>query len=531
MLDFTALDFETANHFRGSPCAIGLVKVRDGQVIDEQRWMMRPPVGRDEFSPFNVALHGITPEMVADAPYWHDAVADALDYIEDDVVVAHNAGFDLGVVRYACAAEGIEWPAMDFLCSLVLARRHLSLPSYSLPFVAQACGVPIQNHHDALDDARAVAGVMSHLARVTATEDIHDLAIALGVRVGRMEAGLYRGSHVKGSGSSALAASGSNPDADPQGYLFGRVVVFTGALMSMTRQEAWDQVSNVGGTPDKSPTKRTNVLVLGDQNPAVLRPGATVSKKAQRAFELQDKGQDIELMTEADFLTVLDGANPLQGDLAALLDERAPTTPLRRAEEPGKGPRLIQEVRPLTRQARPTDQLCHEPGCESVAAFGTNKRPTWCTRHIDEMFAIGGLIPLEEFTHPSSHRLTRCTTCGCEAHYRFEYVQNKNGMGEPTCRACYWKKWASDVHDLQGEYADLEPVPEGRARAFAEEHGYQYLGPLTSPSLAAHPHRVKCVVCGLISAERLSDIGFGCLCQAGARKRDGQGRGSRRWRR
>lgn len=79
----------------------------------------------------------------------------------------------------------------------------------------------------------------------------------------------------------------------------------------MRRQDAWDEVVRAGGLPEQNTTKTTNVLVLGDFNLATPVPGAALSKKAQRAFELQDSGQEIELMTEADFIQVLDGVDPL----------------------------------------------------------------------------------------------------------------------------------------------------------------------------------------------------------------------------
>lgn len=136
MLNFTAIDFETANSYRGSPCSVGLVRVRDGQVVDERHWLIRPPVGADWFDRWNTSIHGITADMVADAPRWSEVLPDIVSFIGDDVVVAHNAAFDTGVIRYACAVDNIEWPELKFLCTLVLARRALSLPSYRLPFVA-----------------------------------------------------------------------------------------------------------------------------------------------------------------------------------------------------------------------------------------------------------------------------------------------------------------------------------------------------------------------------------------------------------
>ena len=64
-LDFTAIDFETANGSRASACSVGLVKVRDGRVVDKTGWLIRPPAGHDEFAPWNITIHGITADMVA----------------------------------------------------------------------------------------------------------------------------------------------------------------------------------------------------------------------------------------------------------------------------------------------------------------------------------------------------------------------------------------------------------------------------------------------------------------------------------
>jgi DNA polymerase III subunit epsilon len=102
-------------------------------------------------------------------------------------------------------------------------------------------------------------------------------------------------------GQYRLATPGTSTDAKPEHPLYGRVIVFTGALKSRTRQQAWNDVAGVGGIPEKDVSSRTNILVVGDLNPALLTPGATTSGKAARAFALQSKGQDIEVMTEDDF--------------------------------------------------------------------------------------------------------------------------------------------------------------------------------------------------------------------------------------
>lgn len=528
MLNFTAIDFETANSFRGSPCAVGLVRVRDGKPVDERRWLIRPPEPVDHFDGFNTMIHGIDSAMVADAPRWRQVLPAILDYIDEDVVVAHNAGFDIGVIRYACAVENIEWPEMRFLCTMVMARRALSLPSYRLPYVVESMGARMGDHHDPLADAHGVVAVVNALADRSGVSVLADLAASQRMSIGRMSSGIYTGSVAIGSGGRHFTPIEVNTDADPSGYLYGRVVVFTGTLMSMTRDVARQECARMGAIPEQNTTKRTNILVVGDINPAVLRPGSNVTGKARKAFELQDKGQTIEVMTEDDFVRCLDG-QPLDTDsaLAGLLSdsvsEPAPrTTPrlgnLRSvplAERPVPPPPTPPKpAGPLRRERVVTDQICSADGCSQTAAFKTRSKPTFCDAHIGSILSRGGLEALESFTRPDDWWLTRCLRCGNVAHYRFVYVVEKNEWNEATCRACFWREWARSARALQGPYANVEVVPYEEAREVVEEHGYIYLGPLTSPSLPDDPHRTECRRCGKISAERLGDIQFGCTCQS-----------------
>ncbi|RYU14841.1 exonuclease domain-containing protein [Nocardioides iriomotensis] len=523
VLDYTAIDFETANSYRGSPCAVGLVRVRDGRPVDEQRWLIRPPEQVDYFDGFNTALHGIDAETVQGAARWRAVLPALMEYVADDVVVTHNAGFDIGVIRYACAVDNIEWPEMRFLCTMAMSRRALSLPSYRLPYVAESLGFAMGDHHDPLADAHGVVGIVTALADAAGVQDLADLAAAHSMSIGCMSSGPYQGSVATGTGSRGFTPIEVNPDADPDGYLYGRVVVFTGTLMSMTRDIARQECARVGAIPEQNTTKKTNVLVIGDINPAVLRPGSNLTGKARKAFELQDNGQAIEVMTEDDFLRCLDGkALTVIEDL--LLEEPVPSAapnrnplrsvPLDRRPIPVP-PKPPKPPKPLRRERKPVGQVCSVEGCGDTAAFRTWSRPTYCDAHIAAILDVGGLEALESFTHPQDFLLTRCKACSNVAHYRFEYVLEKNGCSEATCRACYWRAWAEQSRALAGRFARFEPVPFEHAQTIASENGFIYLGPLTSPSLPDDPHRTECGRCGRISAERLGDIAFGCPCRPG----------------
>lgn len=182
-LNYTAFDFETANSSRASACSIGLVKVRDGRQVDTFYSLIRPPFPHDEFNEWNIRIHGITPGDVADAPGWPKLLPDLLAFIDDDVLVAHNAGFDAAVLRGSAAVCGLALPEFRHLCSLRIARSTYNLDSYRLPVAAMAAGFEDFSHHNALDDAAACAAIIAHAAKRHGASDLDELATICGTQV------------------------------------------------------------------------------------------------------------------------------------------------------------------------------------------------------------------------------------------------------------------------------------------------------------------------------------------------------------
>jgi DNA polymerase-3 subunit epsilon len=115
-----------------------------------------------------------------------DQLADLVEFAEDDHLVAHNAGFDMGVIRAACAATFVACPEYSYLCSLQVARRTYTLDSYRLPVAAMAAGFDGFQHHDALADAEACAAIVIHAARHHEAATVEDLAGLTGARLGRI---------------------------------------------------------------------------------------------------------------------------------------------------------------------------------------------------------------------------------------------------------------------------------------------------------------------------------------------------------
>ena len=89
MSRLVAIDFETANEQRASPCAIGLSYIEDGRVSETEAFLIRPPEMR--FSRFNIAVHGITPEDVRDAPEWPELLEGLAPKLEGATLIAHNS--------------------------------------------------------------------------------------------------------------------------------------------------------------------------------------------------------------------------------------------------------------------------------------------------------------------------------------------------------------------------------------------------------------------------------------------------------
>jgi DNA polymerase-3 subunit epsilon len=187
-LNFTAIDFETANSSSASACFVGLVKVADGRVVDKVSWFIRPPAGHDYFNEWNTRIHGIVEADVAGALLWSEQLADLVEFVDGDHLVAHNAGFDMGVINGSCAASFVETPSLAYACSLQIARKTYTLDSYRLPVAAMAAGFEDFAHHDALADAEACAAIVVHAAKRHDAADLEHLVKITGTKLGRIGA-------------------------------------------------------------------------------------------------------------------------------------------------------------------------------------------------------------------------------------------------------------------------------------------------------------------------------------------------------
>lgn len=190
-MDFLALDFETATAQWNSPCELGLAVVRNGVVADVRNWLIKP-ASWPHFSPWNVAVHGIRPADVADAPTFDEVWEQVLPLVEHATLVAHNASFDMGVLRGTLASYRLRHPLFQYFCSVSLSKRIWPhMPKHDLKTLCVRNGIPLI-HHRAGNDAEATARLVLRAGEQLGTADIADLLGRARLNMGAFYPGGHR---------------------------------------------------------------------------------------------------------------------------------------------------------------------------------------------------------------------------------------------------------------------------------------------------------------------------------------------------
>ena len=178
---FVVLDLETTG---GAPdgagiTEIGAVKVRAGERLGEFATLVNPG---QPLPPFITVLTGITEAMLRPAPPIETVLPALLEFLRGAVLVAHNAPYDVGFLKAACARHGYPWPNPRVLDTAALARRALTrdeVPNRKLGTLAQFFRSPVQPNHRALDDAKATVDVLHGLIERLGSFKVHTLGDAI----------------------------------------------------------------------------------------------------------------------------------------------------------------------------------------------------------------------------------------------------------------------------------------------------------------------------------------------------------------
>lgn len=139
---------------------LAIVKHDGRQVLSTWSSLVRPEV---PIPPFVVQLTGITEELVAEAPLFHEIAHEIWREIAGCVIVGHDVNFDYNFLKHELKAAGYDLDAPK-LCTLKKSRKFIpEQPSYSLGRLAEGLGIAIENRHRALGDALATAAIFEIL--------------------------------------------------------------------------------------------------------------------------------------------------------------------------------------------------------------------------------------------------------------------------------------------------------------------------------------------------------------------------------
>lgn len=308
-MNFTAIDFETANGSRTSACSVGLVVVKSDEIVHTYESLIVPDPFI--FNPFNVGIHGITEDDVADAPPWSEVWKQIKPYIENRFVIAHNASFDMSVLANSCELHNINLPNFRFLCTYKMAQQLLPhMDRYRLDALCAHFDIELC-HHNACSDSIAAANLFLRFMHDFEISS-HDDLFRNGIFPGEVCNGTMNKCEITNPRSSKHkrfeAAKASNyrnvisdyADAD----FCGKRFVFTGALSSMSRDKAYEIVALGGGIPQDAITRNTDCLVFGIQD--YKKTNGALSTKMKKAMEINKNGGSIQMLVEDEFLSLID---------------------------------------------------------------------------------------------------------------------------------------------------------------------------------------------------------------------------------
>ncbi|MCQ4323156.1 exonuclease domain-containing protein [Stutzerimonas stutzeri] len=284
-LSFVAIDVETANANMASICQIGIVEYQNGSLVSEWKSYVDP---EDYFDGMNVSIHGITEKTVVGAPTF-SAIAETLRSMLDGKVTVCHTHFDRVAIGQAFRKNNAVELSCRWLDSAKVVRRaweECAAQGYGLSAVSKRLGYKFQ-HHDALEDAKASAHILIRACEERGLDVEGWLS-----RVGRPI--------VPNSGGSVASI---RREGNPEGELAGEVLVFTGAL-GISRQEAANIAASIGCQVGPSVTKKTTMLVVGDQDISKL-VGHEKSSKHRKAEELIAAGAPMRIIGESDFMELV----------------------------------------------------------------------------------------------------------------------------------------------------------------------------------------------------------------------------------
>lgn len=306
-MEFLTIDFEVASRYEYSPCSVAIYKFTENSYIKLYSTLINS--GDVFFDPQLTKLHGITEEMVKDAPSLFEVIQNICDIIQDQFLFAHNATYDILKIINGCNQCNIDIPNFKYADSLMLAKRTWKgLINYKLDTVSNFLNIEL-NHHNADSDSIACGKIVLKALKFYNSNNILSALDKIKSSYGYYEnntfykAFSYKIKTSHNSKSDYEKVKDIKINTVSTSNLSGKIIVFTGTL-SITREEAMKLAANCGAIPNASVTSKTNYLVVGNDDYNKFKLG-NKSNKMIKAEQLIAKGQDLEMITEDDFLELI----------------------------------------------------------------------------------------------------------------------------------------------------------------------------------------------------------------------------------
>lgn len=283
---YTVVDTETTglDPQKNRLIEIAAIRVRNGKEVARFETLVNP---KRKLSQKIVQLTGITEEELKSAPTTEEALKKFMEFLQDDVIVAHNANFDVDFLYDSLVRCGYEPLKNNFVDTLRLARCVCpGFENYKLATLAQEFQIDQPTAHRALADCETTLAVMEKLRTIVAQEQID----------------LTKFQKTAFLTNQKVAGLTAHPGMErPESSVYQKTFAFTGELESMTRREAAQAVLDLGGICKDQVSSKVNYLVVGTPENYSTSTGA----KKQKALELVEKGKEIHFLTESMFLTML----------------------------------------------------------------------------------------------------------------------------------------------------------------------------------------------------------------------------------
>ena len=296
--DFCVIDIETTGYCAAydSVIEVGAIMVKNNTITGTFTSLVKPDDyvdGIDYLNDFTVELTGITDKMLLTAPPTTEVMEKLSAFIGDSIVIGHNVNFDINFLYDNFVLHGLPALSNDYVDTMRLSRRlHPEFPHHRLSDLANYYSVNYEGAHRSLVDSEITLKCFYAIKEEVKQKYTSFEEYAAPRKRKRTNYLRAKDIHTEAS------------DFDPENPFYSKICVFTGTLERMVRKDAMQIVSNLGGINADSVTKKTNYLILGNNDYCKsIKDGKSSKQKKAEKYKLE--GQAIEIIPENVFYDMI----------------------------------------------------------------------------------------------------------------------------------------------------------------------------------------------------------------------------------